>query len=188
MKLTGYLFSGASGPVESGYLPMGDVTVVLGPNDTGKTRLVEDLARYLGQRLGDADDLRMHRAPAGRGIVFGEFTHDEMARLFERTVKPGEKPRLSSFTRLGVQTRLIDSDRAELRDYPHGSEDAWNLVVDALSDSMQLGFSRADGDDGELAEWAVWWCLPAKKELQGELADAVRETVVPHPPLVTGDA
>ena len=59
MRLVGYSFARSDGPLSVGYLPLGDLTVVVGPNDAGKTRLLKGLAAHLSRTstsdLGDED-------------------------------------------------------------------------------------------------------------------------------------
>jgi hypothetical protein len=47
MRLIGFAFDDAAGPVERGYVPLGGLTVALGANDVGKTRMMHSLASSL---------------------------------------------------------------------------------------------------------------------------------------------
>ncbi len=44
MRLVGYEFAGAHGPVGNGFLPLGDLTILFGANDVGKSRLLGTIA------------------------------------------------------------------------------------------------------------------------------------------------
>jgi energy-coupling factor transporter ATP-binding protein EcfA2 len=47
LKLLGFSFAGAPGPVTAGYLSLGELTAVIGPNDAGKTRLVRTFSQAM---------------------------------------------------------------------------------------------------------------------------------------------
>ena len=49
MRLLGFSFEGASGPVKKGYVPLGELTAVIGTNDVRKSRLVRTFAAALAQ-------------------------------------------------------------------------------------------------------------------------------------------
>lgn len=74
MKLVAYSFVGGSGPLSHGYLPLDDLTVILGPNDSGKTRLLQSFADALA-----AVDGRETGIPPPNNALFLEAEDDEFA-------------------------------------------------------------------------------------------------------------
>ena len=59
VRLLGYWLDGHEGPVQRGYLPLGGLTVVVGANDTGKTRLLRTLGECLDNQVAAAGVTRM---------------------------------------------------------------------------------------------------------------------------------
>ncbi len=53
MRLIGFAFTHPDGPAQWGYLPLDDLSVVLGPNDSGKSRVLKWLAAWLRIRATD---------------------------------------------------------------------------------------------------------------------------------------
>ncbi|UGS35338.1 hypothetical protein [Capillimicrobium parvum] len=64
MRLVAYEFAGADAPVASGFIALGDVTVLFGPNDVGKSRLLSTIAngaRSLDDLIEGRPARREHR-------------------------------------------------------------------------------------------------------------------------------
>lgn len=175
MTLAGFWFSDAAGPVNGGYLPMGNVTVVLGPNDSGKTRLLQQLASWLGQDDPVAGDPRQRSVPVGRAMIFGEYTLMEKSSLLSG-LDTRQRANWWSLPR-AVGDVTYTKALAELRCNRRGSEAKWALIVEALAQSELLGFSRMDEQGSSPAGWGVWWCLPPEKDLDEGLTEAIQDAV-----------
>src|SRR3954447_4653680 len=73
MEPLGYVFGGYPPPLRRGHLPLADLTVLLGPNDAGKSRTLGALAAMLDGR-----------SPGRGAAVIAECGADERALLGAR--------------------------------------------------------------------------------------------------------
>jgi hypothetical protein len=87
MKLVGVSFAKAFGhePLQGGYVPLSELSVLLGPNDAGKTQLLELLgealhrsARPQPQQSEDAADYNVHLLFLGNPIFFLDVAPEEL--------------------------------------------------------------------------------------------------------------
>ena len=81
MRLVAFEFAGAEAPVASAYLELGDVTVLFGPNDVGKSRLLQTVAD--GAR--SLDLLIEGQARSGDHRFFVELGDEDADRLLSAT-------------------------------------------------------------------------------------------------------
>jgi ATPase subunit of ABC transporter with duplicated ATPase domains len=76
MRLIGYGFVRADAPARVGYLPLDDLTVLIGANDAGKSRLLEALAVHMGGATLTPEGLEA-------SAFFMDLNEEEAARLAE---------------------------------------------------------------------------------------------------------
>jgi ABC-type transport system involved in cytochrome bd biosynthesis fused ATPase/permease subunit len=69
MRLIGFRFDEADGPVSEGFLPLGQLTGILGASDAGKSRLLRMLASALTS------------PPTVRARFYAELAPEEISRM-----------------------------------------------------------------------------------------------------------
>jgi predicted ATP-dependent endonuclease of OLD family len=89
MRLIGYGFVRADAPARVGYLPLDDLTVLIGANDTGKSRLLDALAVHMGGASANPQGLEA-------SAFFMDLDEEEAARLAESELTDKE---MASFER-----------------------------------------------------------------------------------------
>lgn len=81
MKLVGVSFAAQGGPVSNAYVALDDLTVLVGPNDSGKTQALRAVADVLDASWGDEHGQLLTTARLGHsdawGSVFFETSWDE---------------------------------------------------------------------------------------------------------------
>src|SRR4051812_49268661 len=82
MRLIGYAMTEPDGPVRAGYVRLNELAVVLGPNDSGKTRLVRGLADRLSGRARERSQDAGHSGAA----FYVEFPVEELFAFVGRLV------------------------------------------------------------------------------------------------------
>ena len=124
MRLVGYSFVARAGPVESGHLTLGDLSVVVGPNDAGKSRLLASLARALrgDRKAGEGSAFFLEVPPPEAEAVFAHL----LAR-HPRAIDP------DNVTEEDVRKdpRLRDYDDLVLE--PGPAREAWLAAIDRLA-------------------------------------------------------
>jgi hypothetical protein len=147
--LSGFAFSGAPGPVKHGFVPLGELTAVIGANDAGKSRLV----RTFASSLASATD-----PERGRAAFFASHSDDETRALlwvFEDWNESFEV----SFSRESAVSSVLAAVSA-LHD--EGDFPGWTDLVNELEGSRMFAFVPVDSGGGRA--WGVYWCLPWEGE------------------------
>jgi len=104
MRLIGYGFVRGDAPARVGYLSFDDLTVLVGANDTGKSRLLEALAAHLAGTTA-------HRRGAEAAALYLELEAEEVAHLAELDVD--EATLLSVQRRFGLpHTKTLAGNEA----------------------------------------------------------------------------
>ena len=131
--------------MKQGFVPVGDLTAVIGANDAGKSRLV----RTFASALGSATD------PDGGHVAFFARHSDDEARALLWVLEDWNDSFVGSFTRANI----VPSTLAEVRGL-HSESDfpGWTEIVRELEDSRLFAFVPADL--GTRPGWEVYWCLP----------------------------
>lgn len=89
MRLLSFAFKDALGPVKEGFLPLGELTAVIGANDAGKTRLMSTFAEALAAESDPGDvqaTFYVEIELAELSELFGamERWHDSVERALRR--------------------------------------------------------------------------------------------------------
>jgi hypothetical protein len=160
VRLIGFAFRDAAGPVREGYLPLGELTAVIGANDAGKSRLVRLFASALN---GEASPDRT------RCVFFAQVSEPEVNTLFDRITKwrtgIDHGGLLAAFD-IGSAVR-----QSVEKLYDAAKTPGWKLVYAALGQSRTFSFELAP--QSESAKWRLCWCLPPLSVLGPELREAL---------------
>jgi hypothetical protein len=183
VRVSGYWFGSGDGPVVSGWLPVGDLSVVMGANDSGKSRLLRRLE-------GDLNALEaLHSgAPEPDSLVFLELDPDDLWAILDETYRTDLA---------GAADRTVTAPQASMpwADAPD-SKAAWIAYVRWTSASLP-GALRAialmeesrtialrplwDLEDFQNRPlFRIYWCAPPLVDLTGEdrrAVEAFREGV-----------
>src|SRR5688500_17669189 len=81
MRLVAYEFAGASAPIRDAFLELGDITVLFGPNDVGKSKLLSTVAE--GAR--SLDDLVEGRQARREHRFFVHLEREDAEQLLNAT-------------------------------------------------------------------------------------------------------
>ena len=179
MQLVGCSLVARPGPVEQAYLPLADLTVIVGPNDAGKSRLLASLARAL-----------MAEPEPGEGsALFSRLTGDEADAILDHLY--------AGFPRAEDPDYITEKDRRRdprLRDYEGpvllrasgreacldaiqrlSGEAVWEELAEHLraSDLFCSQFLVGDTEREGLAR--LDWCVPPFGELDQSTRDAICE-------------
>lgn len=173
-------------------VPLGDLNVLIGANDTGKSRLLRALEQDL--RALPRGGARGQEGRLSGSVLFFELTEREMTNLFADATRslrtdPGESSERVSrrFWRLGAWVGGRLDHVAGFRPHRGKEADAWLAVLrEAAPDSPgfdrvldELGRSRLVALEPYLAHdqgwrrWSVSWCLPPLDRLDSELVAAL---------------
>lgn len=184
MKLTGYACRHPDPPLRLAYLPLGELTVLLGPNDSGKSSLLRAIERDLaGGHFGIDPELE----PLIGGVFYAEVSDAELKAIVTTAASSryrGGHGEVQSAPRppwddglwsikstpeedLGedpVSTLLQilserDVDPAEARDQ----------ILASLGQSRTLALECAGRTEpAGLLAWNAYWCLPPSTSLSPE--------------------
>ena len=173
MRLVGFAFSRARGPVKDGYLPLGDLTAVIGANDAGKSRLVRTFADVLesGIALGGM-----------RAAIYARLDDTELPALLKAidpwhpSVRPAFRFAEDRRARRQASDDPVGSTvEAVAQLYSREAVPEWEVVHRAVTASPLVAFQP--GARPENAGWTVHWCTPPLAEFADEAADAIREYI-----------
>jgi hypothetical protein len=173
MRVIGFEFSGASeSPVRAGYLGLEDVTVLIGPNDSGKSSVLGLLARALLVTTPPAWRPSMSAAlpTADSMIVFAEGTEGDrdllLALVADPTYDPAPDSSLDDRDASSGSVAGYMWPRAELRGgvvqceielVDRFGEPEGQMLMEALQATRLFAFEVQDADP---PGWIVYWCLP----------------------------
>lgn len=175
MRLIGYAVRRQRFSTKGVYLPLGDLTVLLGANDAGKSTVLRALASDLGGRSADSI------ANEGGALYFRAET-SEVALLSD--VRPASNRDLfASWSHGGYKSshaleredgeNTVDAHLRLLREA--ATSEGFGVVIDQLASSDLICMDRVDAGLGK-GLWRVYWCLPAFSELDPQVQDALNRS------------
>lgn len=191
MRLFAYACTHTDPPVQRGLLPLTDLTILLGPNDSGKSSWLRAVERDLrGGYQPQTDDRRQGRIA---GVFYAHLMAGELAKLLDEARHLRAAARVDrrwAGMRPPYDDGLWHPDHETSRDlsFPGSSDVAQQLIdalktkaperaplLDALASSDIVAFEPAGVHSGRPL-WNVYWCLPALEELPDEVAEKVRSS------------
>jgi hypothetical protein len=184
VKLFGYSTSRPALGIVGQFVPLGELTVLLGANDAGKSTLLsafdEDLRGGPSPPVGD-------ELASGSGALFVEVDNAQLERLLSGSVK--DEGRFSaSWTLGGYDDDALDqigtasgpgSTPADWIDHlRHASESppSFERVLAALRDSRLVCFETEQSRHEGTRRTAAYWCLPPLGELDNDVVAALQES------------
>lgn len=176
MKPTAYAFVDGRHPLRDGVLRITDLTILTGPNDSGKTSTLENLRRALGPRA--------EAASPGRVIVFATATGDEIAMLVANRLRQlqvaaaldeGEEPGRELHVGEGLRLQLAEpATSGPLQDRTK----VWARIREMVQQGGTVAFENAGSTlgllDVEQTVWQVALCQPSAERTDFD-PQAVRE-------------
>lgn len=181
MRLIGYWFGEGEGPIEGGWLPLGDLSVVMGANDAGKSRLLRRFAADLEAMAAPSDASAPPTALLFVELERSEFDHVLSATYWDQNLEPiddnwrGERAADRPFWRAlrgeldGVKLWIDD-----LRERFAGKRHS-RTVLRLLKDSRILAIRPLSEPSvgAEGARLGLYWCAPAVENLSAAEATAI---------------
>ncbi|MGD9571373.1 MAG: hypothetical protein AB7V62_05780 [Thermoleophilia bacterium] len=170
MQWLGYWFGpSGSGPVDHGWLALGDLTVLMGANDVGKSRLLRRLEGDL-----DALEALSEGSSPPNALLFVEMEPDEFTSVFEAVVNedaPGRGPDLNEYPN---KLALLDDARDRFGSHP-GATETLRLLEDSRTVAVEPTAITTPG--GSRPGLLLHWCAPPLAELDPDLRTAVQRFV-----------
>lgn len=167
LKLLGFAVAGAPGPVTEGYLPLGELTAVIGANDAGKSRMVRTFSRAF------ASDLSLE---AGRTQFIVELDLAEADLLLNAIDQwtEGVNPYATDVAQSKdpPQVDMVAWTSAAVADiYDEQAAPGWLLVHRAMCDSGYFSLAVEAETDGPRA--VITWCMPPSNSRAPALQEAL---------------
>jgi hypothetical protein len=177
-------------PLRRAYLPLGELTVLLGPNDSGKSTLLRAVTRDLqGGHFGGGDQ---HGERLVGGVFYAEVSGAELNAMirtsegargrssFTRTFRPDRRPYTDGLWKTGLEPGEVEDDprgallaklaERETED-PHGQA----TLLEALGTSRVVAIECAGhAATGDRLAWNLYWCVPPLAELEDGVVAALR--------------
>jgi hypothetical protein len=188
VKLIGYACRHPDPPLRKAYLPLNDLTVLLGPNDSGKSSLLQAVERDLSG--GHFDHVDEELKTLIGGVFYTEVSKDELWAIAGTAVRTRDEQRSEYGTRSQGRrppwddglwnpprdgSSPIDPDQL----IEHLQTPSRKPVLDALKDSHIIGIECVGRNDMGHRVWNVYWCLPALATLEQSLREAVEASDLP---------
>lgn len=188
MRLTGYACRHPEPPLRKAYLPLGELTVLIGPNDSGKSSLLRAAVRDLqGGHFGQGKETDKLIG----GVFYAEVSSAELAALI-RTSEGGR--RRSGFSQgykgarppfdEGLWSPSLEMDDLKdeaiatvwsaLSQRQTDTGEARDVILAALRESTTVAIECAGrAAVGERLVWNIYWCLPPADQLGQEVLAAL---------------
>ena len=191
MKLIGYACRHPAPPLREAFLALGDLTVLLGPNDAGKTSLLRAVNRDLsGSHFEHADE---DEVGLTGGVFYADVTDNELwaiasTAMRTRTEHRGELGRRSRGRRppwddgLWRPPKYEGLHPAEPEDWiKHLREEATDrdVVLNALRDSRVVAIECAGINELDQRVWNTYWCLQPMADLEESVRGGLEASDVP---------
>jgi hypothetical protein len=193
MRLFAYACRHVDPPVRRGLLPITELTILLGPNDSGKSSWLRAVERDLrGGHIPTADERRDHTIA---GVFYARMMPREIAHLFDEALATRASVgagRPWSGTRPPWDDGLWHLDRKPARELSLAMDADWAQelrtqlsvdhderlpILEALGASDIVAFEPAGHESGQRL-WNVYWCLPPLGDLPGLLAQELRASAL----------
>ena len=177
MRLIGYAVRKRRFFNRGTYLPLADLTVLLGANDAGKTTVLRSLAEDLSGHPTD-------EAAGGGGALYFRVDDRELPLLSDARTRPfTRRTPFDSWSGGGYDAQRTIEPRAD-----EGTLDAhlrilretaisegFEIVLDALAESRVVCVERRD--PGLHAQgWAAYWCLPPLADLDPDVRAVLEQS------------
>lgn len=190
-RLIGYACTHPDPPLRRAFLPLERLTVLLGPNDSGKSSLLRAIERDLSG--GHFDEVDRGVARQIGGVFYAMVTDHELMYVTHESAKgraDARGPQAHQYRgrRLPWDAGLWSSRDVEPGDpnspaawlaYLGGENHLRTSILDALRDSRVIGLECAGLDQFGDRVWNAYWCLPALDELTVELRIALETSDLP---------
>jgi len=186
MRLIGFGFTDVTnGPLQAGYTDLSDVTVLIGPNDSGKSSTLALLADALDPQPPAQLDAWFGPPPRPNLVVFVVCSEGErdllLTSIADPTHDPDEEESSPSVPEdddgwtdvyIGPRARPRGGVvQCELELEERLGEDRGRLVMSALQSTRVFAFKAQELSDQPLTlpqtGWSVHWCIPADHTLAG---------------------
>jgi hypothetical protein len=180
MRIVAYACGGVDPPVRRGVLPLNELTILLGPNDSGKSSWLRAIERDLsGGHVPRSDERREH---AVAGVFYVRLKPREIAHVFDEALYergrvgaghpwPGTRPpwddglwHLDDRQARGLALAMNVDWAQELCAKLRVDHDERKPILKALASSDVVAFEPAGHESGERL-WNVYWCLPPLEDL-----------------------
>jgi hypothetical protein len=196
MRIIGYACKHPEPPLRRAFVPLGQLTVLLGPNDSGKSSLLGSVSRDLvGGHFAHVDS---EKAAEIGGAFFAELTREELDRLIRRAADGRERTRSEYGSRwrgqrppwdeglwslrreaaAGINDLARDDDAIAaaielLRNEAKEADQVGRVLAAALHESGLVAFECAGIDSSGERVWNVYWCLGAAPSLAPRVQEAL---------------
>lgn len=185
MRLFSYACCNVDPPVRRGLLPLTELTILLGPNDSGKSSWLRAVERDL--RGGHVPRTGERGEHAIAGVFYARLTPREIAHVFDEALasRAGIRAGRSwAGTRPPWDDGLWHLDGRQARELSLAMDADWAKelrtalsvdhverlpVLEALAASDIVAFEPAGHESGERL-WNVYWCLAALEDLPETVA------------------
>ena len=181
MRLVGYAVKHHRFAPRGVYVPLGDLTVLVGANDAGKSTILRSIGDELARGASQEPD---PGRTSGSAFYF-EASQAELALLsrvrdrdsFQGTflggwAHCGYDPQMATPIEAGEAT--LDAHQRMLRQAATSAE--FDVVLERLSESGLVCIERGGSIAPDRHGWRVHWCLPPLAELNSSVADALRRS------------
>lgn len=191
MRLVGYACRHPHPPLRAAFLPLTELTVLLGPNDSGKSTLLRAIERDLDG--GHFDEVDEERAKLIGGFFYAEVSENELGAISnnaartreEHTSEYGPRTRgrrppwdegLWSPTRYETPRPISPPEWVARL---HEESSSRGPMLDALGGSRIVAFECAGRNQAGYRVWNAYWCLPPLDAMSAELRAAVLASDLP---------
>jgi hypothetical protein len=191
MKLVGYACRHPDPPLRTAFLPLNELTVLLGPNDSGKSSLLRAVERDLDG--GHFDKVDGERAKLIGGVFYIEVSDNELGAIAVTAARTRDEQRSEYGPRTQGRRPPWDEGLWAPPRYesPHpGDPQQWlerlrseaparQLILEELESSRVVAAECAGRNQMGRLVWNVYWCLPALTEMEDDLREAVQSSDLP---------
>jgi hypothetical protein len=190
VRLLAYACKHPDPALRRGFIPLGELVVLLGANDVGKSTALRAVTRDLAE--GHFDEVDEEVVKLIGGVFYAELTENEVGDVIRKTAyerrrlrgehqlypdseRPPWDPGMWTVTGLSEELELPDAlgiavEKLRERKTKDPDEDE---IIGALAESRLVGFECAGFNQRRDRVWNVYWCLPAL----GKLGESVRKAL-----------